>query len=73
MAEIDLNEELVALETRAWSEIQAGELTIGTAQAVQEAITAHAAATGQNRYDVEKALKAKVRYPQPESQEQAEG
>ncbi|MEU5974130.1 hypothetical protein [Streptomyces sp. NPDC047315] len=61
MAEIALTDELVALETRAWEEIRAGRLTIETAQAVQAAITAHAAASGQGRYEVEKALKAQVR------------
>ncbi len=36
-----------------------------TAAKVQAAITAHAQATGQNRYDVETALKKAVRHPAP--------
>jgi hypothetical protein len=72
MAEIQLTDELVALEARAWAEIQEGQLTVGTARAVQDAVTAHAEATGQNRYEVEKALKAAVRYPEPEQVDGAE-
>ncbi|WP_256259559.1 hypothetical protein [Streptomyces atratus] len=34
-----------------------------TAAAVQAAITAHAEATGQSRYEVEAALKRAVRHP----------
>ncbi|MFI1890681.1 hypothetical protein [Streptomyces jumonjinensis] len=64
MADIELTDELISLERDAWAEIQRGELTVETAQAVQDAITAHAAATGQNRYDVEKTLKQAVRNPQ---------
>ncbi|MFI1830659.1 hypothetical protein ACH41E_30110 [Streptomyces sp. NPDC020412] len=52
----------MALETRAWEEIQAGGLTVETAAAVQAAITAHAKASGQGRYAVEKALKQRVRH-----------
>lgn len=63
MAEIKLTDELVALETRAWREIQEGRLTVETAGAVQAAITAHALASGESRYAVERALKARVRYP----------
>ncbi|MEU9606960.1 hypothetical protein [Streptomyces sp. NPDC048057] len=74
MAEIALTDELVALEVRAWEEIQAGGLTLETAQAVQAAITAHAAASGQGRYEVEKALKVRVRHPvEPEGEQGAEG
>jgi hypothetical protein len=57
--------ELIRLETRAWAEIQAGTLTVEAAQAVQTAITAHAAATGQDRYEIEAALKKTVRHPEP--------
>ncbi|MFD7291218.1 hypothetical protein [Streptomyces sp. NPDC059863] len=34
--------------------------------AVQAAVTAHAEATGQNRYEVEKELKRVVRHPEPD-------
>ncbi|MEU0986291.1 hypothetical protein [Streptomyces sp. NPDC005953] len=60
---IELTDELIALETRAWQEIQAGAQTVDTAWAVQSAITEHAAATRQNRYEVEKELKKRVRHP----------
>lgn len=63
---IELSDELIELERRAWAEIQAGALTVTTAEAVQAAITAHAEATGQPRYDVEAALKKLVRHPEPE-------
>ena len=63
---IELSDELIQLEQQAWTEIQAGGLTVETAQAVQAAVTAHAAATGQARYDVEMALKRTVRHPGPE-------
>ncbi|RYJ26491.1 hypothetical protein CU044_3784 [Streptomyces sp. L-9-10] len=57
---------MIELERRAWQEQQHGALTVDTASAVQASITAHAAATGQNRYEVEKALKAAVRHPEPD-------
>ena len=62
---IELSDELIRLETRAWAEIQAGTLTVEAAQAVQAAITTHAAATGQDRYEIEAALKKTVRHPEP--------
>jgi hypothetical protein len=55
------------LEERAWAEQQAGALTVETALAVQQAITAHSEATGENRYEVERELKKKVRHPEPAS------
>jgi replication-associated recombination protein RarA len=64
---IELTPELMQLEERAWAEQQAGALTIETALAVQQAITAHAEATGENRYEVERALKKKVRHPEPDA------
>jgi hypothetical protein len=73
MAEIELPDELVALEVRAWEEIRAGGLTLGTAQAVQDAITAFAEAGGVNRYEVEKALKGRVRHSGPEPADGTEG
>jgi replication-associated recombination protein RarA len=64
---IELTPELMQLEERAWAEQQASALTIETALAVQQAITAHAEATGENRYEVERALKKKVRHPEPDA------
>ncbi|MEE1792711.1 hypothetical protein PUR28_18385 [Streptomyces sp. BE308] len=65
MANIELTAELIALERAAWSEQQEGCLTVATAAAVQQAITDHAKATGQDRYKVETALKKLVRHPEP--------
>jgi hypothetical protein len=62
---IELTPDLIALEERAWAEWLAGALTVETALAVQQAITAHAEATGENRYEVEAALKKVVRHPEP--------
>lgn len=62
VAEIELSDNLIALETAAWAEIRDGALAVETATAVQAAITAHAQATGQQRYAVEMALKARVRH-----------
>jgi hypothetical protein len=64
MADITLTDDLIALEQAAWAEIQAGALTLDTAAAVQAAITAHAEATGQDRYKAEQALKQQVRHTQ---------
>lgn len=65
MATIELPDELIALEEAAWAEIQAGALTVPTAQAVHQAIAAHASATGTPRLDIETALKRRVRHPEP--------
>lgn len=62
---IELSDELIALETQAWTEIQANALTVDTSEAVQAAVTAHAEATGENRYELEMALKKAVRNPAP--------
>ncbi|MFJ3084712.1 hypothetical protein ACIPJG_33870 [Streptomyces halstedii] len=64
---IELTDELIALEEAAWVEQQEGRLTVATAAAVQQAITAHAAATGQSRYDVEQEVKRRVRHPEPDA------
>lgn len=61
---IELPEDLIQLEERAWAEIQAGALTVETAEAVQAAITAHAKAAGESRFEVEAAVKKKVRNPE---------
>lgn len=60
---IELNNELIELERTAWAEQQNGRLTVETAARVQAAITAHAEATGQSRFDVERELKRVVRHP----------
>ncbi|MBX9425410.1 hypothetical protein [Streptomyces lateritius] len=60
---IELSDELIQLEKAAWAEMQAGALTVETAAAVQAAVTAHAEATGENRYEVEMELKKQVRGP----------
>lgn len=65
---IELTDDLIKLETAAWTEIQAGALTVDTAASVQAAITAHAEATGQNRYEVERELKRRVRHPEAEGE-----
>ncbi|MDI9885885.1 hypothetical protein QMZ92_16245 [Streptomyces sp. HNM0645] len=61
---VELSPELVELETRAWQEIQAGQLTTETAEAVHAAVVAHAEATGQDRLAVETELKRTVRHPE---------
>ncbi|MFJ5973492.1 hypothetical protein [Streptomyces sp. NPDC093060] len=63
---IELPDDLIALEERAWQEIQAGQLTAETAAAVQAAVTAHAEQAGVDRYQVEMALKRAVRHTEPE-------
>ncbi|MEV8455511.1 hypothetical protein AB0467_28535 [Streptomyces sp. NPDC052095] len=59
---IELTDELIELERAAWAEQQANALTVETAARVQAAITAHAEATGQSRYEVERELKRVVRH-----------
>ncbi|MFE9372223.1 hypothetical protein ACFYM2_20985 [Streptomyces sp. NPDC006711] len=62
---IELSDDLIELERRAWAEIQAGALTVETAEAVQAAITAFAEADeAHSRYEVEAALKKLVRHPE---------
>ncbi|MEV6164236.1 hypothetical protein AB0L71_20305 [Streptomyces sp. NPDC052052] len=60
---IELTDELIELERAAWTEQQENRLTVETAQRVQAAITAHAEATGQPRYEIERELKRVVRHP----------
>ena len=62
MAHIDFPEDLIALETTAWEEIQAGQLTVDTAAKVQERLTAFAAETGIDRHAAEMELKRVVRH-----------
>lgn len=63
---IELPEDLIALETTAWAEIQRGELTVDTALAVHEGVAKFAAESGLARLDVEMGLKQAVRHPDPE-------
>lgn len=63
---MDLPRELIELEQAAWSELQAGALTVETAARVQAAVTQHAETTGSSRYEVEQTLKKLVRHPAPE-------
>jgi hypothetical protein len=53
---------LLALESAAWEEIQARRLTVETAQAVREAVSAFAAEHGHDRHAVEMGLKRVVRH-----------
>ncbi|MEV5680949.1 hypothetical protein [Streptomyces sp. NPDC052179] len=65
MANIELTDELIALERTAWAEQQEGRLTVATAAAVQQAITDHATTTGQDRSKSRPPLKRLVRHPEP--------
>jgi hypothetical protein len=65
VSDIEFPDTLIALERTAWEEHQAGRLTVATANAVQDAITAHAEAAGMSRVDVEMALKKAVRHSEP--------
>lgn len=59
----DFPDTLIALETTAWEQIQAGTLTVDTARAVHAAVGEHAETAGIGRYEVEMGLKAAVRNP----------
>jgi ABC-type taurine transport system ATPase subunit len=73
---IKLSDELIELERRAVAAAEAARGVpysteawrpwLDAAEAVQAAVTAHAAATGQNRFEVEAELKRIVRHPEPE-------
>jgi hypothetical protein len=67
VATIDFPDDLIELERSAWAEIQAGALTLDTAQAVQDGINAFAEQAGIGRYDVEMGLKRIVRHPAAEA------
>lgn len=64
MATIEFPPNLIELERSAWAEIQAGTLTVETALAVHEAVTAFAEQAGMPRLDVEAGLKRAVRHPE---------
>ncbi|MEU3826427.1 hypothetical protein AB0F36_14080 [Streptomyces sp. NPDC029080] len=65
MSDINFPAELVELERSAWEAAQRGELTPELAAEVQAGITAHAEASGLDRYTVEMGLKRIVRHPEP--------
>ncbi|MET9521550.1 hypothetical protein [Streptomyces coeruleorubidus] len=69
MSDIEFPDDLIALEHAAWEEHRAGRLTVATANAVQDAITAHAKAVGMPRVEVEMTLKRAVRHAEPEPAE----
>ncbi|MFG2352558.1 hypothetical protein [Streptomyces sp. NPDC048521] len=69
MSDIEFPDDLIQLESAAWEAHQRGVLTAGEAADVQAAITAHAEATGLDRYTVEMALKKLVRHPATEATE----
>jgi hypothetical protein len=52
VASIEFPEDLIALARTSWAEIQRGELTLGTARAVHEAVGAFAEQSGLRRMDV---------------------
>ncbi|MFD7705742.1 hypothetical protein [Streptomyces sp. NPDC059786] len=62
MATIDFPDDLISLERAAWTEIQAGQLTVATAWAVHQAVAAFAEQAGLSRLDVETGLKQAVRH-----------
>lgn len=61
---IELPDDLISRERTAWEAIQAGRLTVATAQAVHEAVAAFAKTAGVARIDVEEQLKRTVRHPE---------
>ena len=63
MTTLDFPPDLLALEARAWQEIQAGQLTVDTARAVHDGISVFAAEAEVGRYEVEMGLKKVVRHP----------
>lgn len=63
MTAIDFPDDLIELERSAWAEIQRGVLTTAAAQAVHDAVAAHAEETGLARIDIEMGLKRIVRHP----------
>ena len=61
---MEIPDGLIALERAAWTEIQAGQLTVDTAHAVHQALTSFAEEAGLDRYEVEMAVKRAVRHPE---------
>lgn len=74
---IELSNELIELERKAWAAQQEAQDKpysaeawapwLDAAERVQAAVTAHAEATGQNRFEVEAELKRRVRHPESEN------
>lgn len=62
MTAADFPDTLIALERAAWTELQAGQLTVPTAAAVHAAVSEYAAEAGLDRYTVEMAVKKAVRH-----------
>lgn len=62
MTATDFPDTLIALERAAWTELQAGQLTVPTATAVHAAVTQYAAEAGIDRHTVEMGLKKAVRH-----------
>ena len=62
MTATDFPDDLMALERAAWTELQAGQLTIPTATAAHAAVTEYAAEAGIDRYTVEMGVKKAVRH-----------
>lgn len=62
MTDISFPAALIALESRAWADIQAGTLTVDTAQAVHAAVSEYAEQAGMPRYEVEMGVKRAVRH-----------
>lgn len=69
MADFDFPDDLLAAEREAWAAHQAGQMTVAQANAVQDAVTAHAKAAGLPRVEVEMALKKAVRHAEHASAE----
>jgi DNA-binding phage protein len=61
---LDFPETLLAAECTAWEALQAGQLTVDQAVAVQDGVTAYAKDAGLDRHTVEMALKRAVRHGQ---------
>lgn len=62
MARPEIPEALLALKRAAWTEQQAGALTVPTAVAVQQAYTEHAKTSGESRMVIEMETKRLVRH-----------
>ncbi|MEU6628445.1 hypothetical protein ABZ905_09135 [Streptomyces parvus] len=62
MADIEIPDALLVLERASWAEQQQGRLTVPTAEAVQKAVSEHAAANKVSRFAVEMEMKRLVRH-----------
>jgi hypothetical protein len=67
VADFDFPETLLAAERTAWEALQAGQLTVDQAVAVQDGVTAYAKDAGLDRHVVEMALKKAVRHAEIEA------